>query len=113
MKDGLVSAREQGKPDVERWVRIERKPSQVCLLQFYDLALPRNDQRFFEVEFDLQFLTLAIAGATAQLVACDYTCAIRNIGDEMEIVFQPPGWPFAGRWCVERDEFLDAIASVL
>jgi hypothetical protein len=113
MKDGLISTREEGRPDVERWVRIERVPGQVCMLQFYDLALPRTDQRFFEVEFDLQLLTMAIAGATSQIVAGDFTCAIRNLGDEMEIVFQPEGWPFAGRWCVERDEFLDAIASVL
>ncbi len=85
----------------------------ICLVQFYDLALPKAEQRFYEVEYDLQLLTMTIAGATNQLIAYDSTCAIRNCGEEMEIVFQPDDWPFAGRWCVERDEFLDAIASVL
>lgn len=113
MKDGLVSARDLGVPDLERWLRIERIPGRECLVQFYDLALEKGEQLFFQMQFDLQFLAMTVTGATTQLMDGLCACSFHPSEENIEIHFRPPCWPFADCWEVDREEFLEAIAAVL
>ena len=108
----VVRVMESGVQDADRWLRIERTPDGFCNIEFYDLALPRSAQMFFDIEFDSYLLDLAVAGCYSRMCRGGSSCAITCDGPDVRLVFKPSQWPFECEWCVPRTDFVAAVVGL-
>jgi hypothetical protein len=93
-------------------LRIERYSSGICTLEFYDLALPRSQQMFFQIEFDAYLLDLAVAGCYSRMCVDGSSCAITSTGCDVHLQFKPLDWPFEAEWSVPRTDFVAAVVGL-
>ena len=108
----VVRVVDKGVQDADRWLRIERSTNGVCTLEFYDLALPRCEQMFFQIEFDAYLLDLAVAGCYSRMSVEGSSCAITSTGSDVHLQFWPCDWPFESDWSVPRNDFVAAVVGL-
>ena len=109
----VVRVMDEGIQDADRWLRIERSPNGICTLEFYDLALPRSQQMFFQIDFDAYLLDLAVAGCYSRMCVDGSSCSITSCGNDVRLVFKPGGWPFECEWSVPRTDFVSAVVGLI
>jgi len=110
--DRVIRVAVEGKQDPDRWIRVERMPTGAWRLEFFDLALPRRQRRFFSMPVDSTVLELALAGCDRHVAANGATCSIRSTENETRLSFRPSGWPFEAEWRVLRNDFVLAVISL-
>ena len=109
----VVRVMDEGIQDADRWLRIERSSNGICTLEFYDLALPRSQQMFFQIDFDAYLLDLAVAGCYSRMCVDGSSCSITSNGNDVRLVFKPGGWPFENEWAVPRTDFVSAVVGLI
>ncbi|CAN5431624.1 hypothetical protein BH11ARM1_BH11ARM1_05280 [soil metagenome] len=108
----IVRVMEAGLQDTDRWIRVDRRPSGVCILEFHDLGLPLPDQKFFTITFDSYLLDLAVAGCFSRMCSEGSSCAITSNGQSILLEFRPAFWPFDVSWTVPRSDFVAAVVGL-
>jgi hypothetical protein len=107
----VVRVQEETDDRVDRWLRVQRDED--CrLLEFYDLALPPSQQRFFKIELDEGLLDAVIALIPVRIHSDDGYCSILCDGANVRIRFQEYSWPFECDWQVTRKDFLAAVSGI-